>query len=165
MLKRNIVLATVALSAIAVSSQARPKQAYDNSWLNGAYHSVDAKSYWSDGTFPKGFSATLNLSFGPNALDYRGVNDTNKNKLYINAFEATLDDAVHPISDNPRFNQIRIRQLGAAEFQVLEQKDGDVIVGQHWQFSTDGKTLVRWGVAKAPDGRSKAFLETFKRGD
>jgi hypothetical protein len=46
---------------------------------------------------------------------------------------------------------------------VLEQKDGDVIVGQYWRFSPDGKTLVRWGVGKAPDGKSKAFLEWFDR--
>jgi hypothetical protein len=26
-----------------------------------------------------------------------------------------------------------------------------------------GKSLVRWGVGKAPDGKSKAFLEWFDR--
>ena len=57
----------------------------------------------------------------------------------------------------------RIRQLGEREFQVLEQLDGDVVIGQYWCFSEDASTLMRWGVGKAPDGGSKAFFETFGR--
>ncbi|WP_327194392.1 hypothetical protein [Novosphingobium organovorum] len=38
-----------------------------------------------------------------------------------------------------------------------------MIVGQYWVFSSDRKRLTRWGVGKAPDGQSKAFVETFER--
>lgn len=140
---------------------ATPAMAADHS---GRWHSNEAKSYWSDGNFPKGFSLTIEMKFSSDKLVYHAVNDTAKGKPpYINDFTATLDDQVGPLSDNPRFNQIRIKQLGPDVFQVLEQKDGDVIVGQRWEFSKDGKSLVRWGVGKAPDGKSKAFLEWFDR--
>lgn len=136
---------------------------WDNSHLSGVYRSVEARSYWSNGLFPKGFSLTLNMRFEPNFLAYKGVNDTNKDKLYINQFDATLDDATGPIFGNARYNEIRIRQLSATEFQVLELLNGDVIIGQYWCFSQDASTLMRWGVGKAPDGGSKAFFETFTR--
>ena len=89
--------------------------------------------------------------------------DTNPDKLYINKFDATLDDKPAPITGNARYNEVRIRQLGEREFQVLEQLDGDVVIGQYWCFSEDASTLMRWGVGKAPDGGSKAFFETFGR--
>ncbi len=130
---------------------------------DGVYQSNEAKSFWSDGKFPKGFKLSIELKWLPNKLVYHAVNTTNPTKPYINNFEATLDDQVGPLNDNARFNEIRIKQLSPDAFQVLEQKDGDVIVGQHWEFSKDGKTLVRWGVGKAPDGKSKAFLEWFDK--
>jgi hypothetical protein len=42
-------------------------------------------------------------------------------------------------------------------------KDGDVIVGEFWTFRPDGKTLVRRGVGKSPQGTSRAYQETFIR--
>lgn len=159
MMKRHI-LGALALSVMVSTVSASPATAASH---NGKYHSNAAKSYWSDGNFPKGFSLTIELKFTPNKLVYHAVNDTNKDKLYINNFESTLDDAVGPLNDNARFNQIRIKPLDADTYQVLEQKDGDVIVGQYWRFSKDGKSLVRWGVGKSPEGKSKAFLEWFDR--
>ncbi|MBT9371165.1 hypothetical protein [Rhizobium sp. CSW-27] len=136
---------------------------WDNGHLSGVYRSVEARSYWSNGLFPKGFRLTLTMRFEPNFLAYKGVNDTHVDKLYINQFDATLDDVTGPISGNARYNEIRIRQLSAHEFQVLELLNGDVIVGQYWCFSPGASTLMRWGVGKAPDGVSKAFFETFER--
>ncbi len=150
------------LAAFAAATLATPALAADKH--DGAFHSVESKSYWSNGQFPKGFSLTINLKWEKNKLIYHAVNDTMKNgKPYINDFVATLDDVVGPLNDNARFNDIRIKQLSPDSFQVLEQLNGDVIVGQHWDFSKDGNTLVRWGVGKAPDGKSKAFLEWFER--
>jgi hypothetical protein len=123
-----------------------PAAAADHS---GTYQSNEAKSFWSNGELPKGFKLKIEMTFSANKLVYHAVNTTNPAKPYINDFESTLDDAVGPLHDNPRFNEIRILQLGPDSFQVLEQKDGDVIVGQHWEFSKDGK--------------SKAFLEWFDR--
>jgi hypothetical protein len=156
MMRRTIGGAVALLAMVAM-----PAMAADHS---GKWHSNEARSYWSDGNFPKGFSLTIEMTFSPDKLVYHALNDTVKGKPpYINDFTATLDDQVGPLGDNPRFNQIRIKQLGPDVFQVLEQKDGDVIVGQRWEFSKDGKSLVRWGVGKAPDGKSKAFLEWFDR--
>jgi hypothetical protein len=136
---------------------------WDNRHLSGVYRSVEARSYWSNGLFPKGFSLTLNMRFEANFLAYRGVNDTNIDKLYINQFDATLDDVTGPIFGHARYNEIRIRQLSALEFQVLELLNGDVVIGQYWCFSLDASTLMRWGVGKASDGGSKSFFETFER--
>ncbi len=130
---------------------------------DGVYQSNEAKSFWSDGNFPKGFKLKIEMKWQPNKLIYHAVNTTNPAKPYLNNFEASLDDAVGPLNDNARFNQIRIKQLTPDAYQVLEQKDGDVIVGQRWEFSKDGKSLVRWGIGKSPEGRSKAFLEWFDK--
>ncbi|MGV0879082.1 hypothetical protein V6767_18265 [Martelella sp. FLE1502] len=136
---------------------------WDNARLSGVYRSEHPHSYWSNGLFPAGFRLTLTMRFAENFLAYEGVNDTNPDKLYINKFDATLDDKPAPITGNARYNEVRIRQLSDREFQVLEQLDGDVIIGQYWCFSEDASTLMRWGVGKAPDGGSKAFFETFGR--
>lgn len=146
--------------ALAAAS-ATPALAADRH--DGVWQSNEAKSFWSDGKFPKGFKLKIELQWLPNKLVYHAVNTTNPDKPYLNNFEASLDDKVGPLNDNARFNEIRIRRLTTDTFQVLEQKDGDVIVGQHWEFAKDGKSLVRWGVGKAPDGKSKAFLEWFDK--
>ncbi|WP_218018756.1 hypothetical protein [Novosphingobium rosa] len=146
-------------AVVAVPAMAKPAAVSHD----GKYVSNEAKSYWSNGEFPKGFKLSIDLKWTANKLEYHAVNTTNPAKPYLNNFEATLDDVPGPLHENARFNQIRIKQLDANTYQVLEQKDGDVIVGQYWRFSPDGKTLVRWGVGKAPDGKSKAFLEWFDR--
>lgn len=147
---------------LLIAAAAPPSAAkHDHS---GTWRSVESKSFWSNGEFPKGFSLTIQMTFSDNKLVYHAVNDTAKDKPpYINDFTATLDDQVGPLAGSARYNQIRIKPLGPDSYQVLEQKDGDVIVGQYWQFSADGKSLVRWGVGKAPDGKSKAFQEWFER--
>lgn len=147
---------TIALSLLA----ATPAFAASH---DGVWQSNEAKSFWSDGNFPKGFKLKIELKWLPNKLVYHATNTTNPAKPYLNNFEATLDDQVGPLNENARFNEIRIRQLTPDVFQVLEQKDGDVIVGQRWEFSKDGKSLVRWGIGKSPEGKSKAFLEWFDK--
>ncbi len=149
-------MAAAAIAAMT-ATPALAKNTHD-----GAWQSNEAKSYWSDGKFPKGFKLKIEMTFEPNKLVYHAVNTTRPETPYINDFVATLDDTISPM-DNPRFNEIRIKPLDADTYQVLEQKNGDVIVGQYWRFAKDGKSLVRWGVGKAPDGKSKAFLEWFDR--
>lgn len=147
----------VAALAAMTATPAMAKDAHSGNWVSN-----EAKSYWSDGKFPKGFKLTIEMKFEPNKLLYHAVNTTKPETPYINDFVATLDDSVSPM-DNARFNEIRIKPLDADTLQVLEQKNGDVIVGQYWRFAKDGKSLVRWGIGKAPDGKSKAFLEWFDR--
>ena len=152
-------LVTAIAAAIATAGAPAPSiSSHDGSW-----HSVEAKSSWSDGHFPKGFSLTISLKFDANKLSYHSVNDTDAAHPVGLDWAVPLDDTIAPIMGNPRFNQIRIKRLSADDFQVLEQKDGDVIVGQFWTFSKDGKTLVRRGVGKSPEGKSKAFEEFFVR--
>lgn len=161
-MRKTILAAGFVLLAGAILP-ASAQTAHDNSALSGTYLSVHDKSFWSNGQFPDNFSLTLNLKFTPSGLDYKSANDSNKAQVHGNSFHAPIDDSITPLPGKARYNQIRVRQLGSRQFQVLENKDGDVIVGQIWEFSADGKTLTRWGVGKAPDGVSKAFLETFER--
>lgn len=155
-----VALASTASSVIAQTT-------YDNSALNGTYESVASESYWTNGEFPKGFNLTFKFKFGPNSLDINSSNSTLKDQPpYVRAIHATLDDQTSSLANNdPHRNEIRVRQLAPREFQVLEQKDGDVVSGQYWRFSEDGKTFVRWGVAKPGGTKSKAFRETFRRAD
>lgn len=157
MTKFWISAAAAALGTAMMATPAMAKDAHSGTWVSN-----EAKSYWSDGKFPKGFKLTIEMKFEPNKLVYHAVNTTKPETPYINDFVATLDDSVSPM-ENARFNEIRIKPLDADTLQVLEQKNGDVIVGQYWRFAKDGRSLVRWGIGKAPDGKSKAFLEWFDR--
>lgn len=165
MVSRMAAVAVLALSATMAVAPVQAKTAKAPAAVShdGKFVSNEAKSYWSNGEFPKGFKLSIDLKWTANKLEYHAVNTTNPAKPYLNNFEATLDDVAGPLHENARFNEIRIRKLDANTYQVLEQKDGDVIVGQYWRFTPDGKSLVRWGVGKAPDGKSKAFLEWFDR--
>jgi hypothetical protein len=130
---------------------------------SGAWHSVEAKSYWSDGQFPKGFSLEIDVTFSDNKVVYHSANDTDKTKVGGLDFTTTLDGKPSPVEHQARFNQISVKQLGPDQLEILEMKDGDVVVGAVWIFSKDGKSFSRWGVGKSPDGKSKAFNEYFQR--
>jgi hypothetical protein len=152
---KTLLFSAVLMLAASTSYAASP--------LDGAWKSNMSKSYWTNGPMPKGFSLTIHLKWTPSELEYHSVNDTNKSKPMVRDFVAKLDDTVAPLRDNARFNEVRVKRLDGRSFQVLEQKDGDVVVGQYWHFTEDGKSLFRWGVAKAPDGKSKAFREWFDK--
>ena len=162
---RTPILA-LALAAAALppgASAQAPAMANSASAHNGKWHSVADGTYWSDGKLPPGFSLAIELTFGPNRLNYSSVNDTDQAKPMALAYTATLDGATLPLPGQARYNQVSVRQLSANEFQLLKSKDGDVIVAEFWTFYPDGKTLIRRGVGKSPEGVSKAFQETFKR--
>ena len=154
-----VVTATASLAASPQAAPAMPSAAqYDGKW-----HSVAEGTYWSDGKLPAGFSLTIELKFSPNKLVYASVNDTDKAKPMGLGYTATLDGTTIALPGQARYNQVSVKQLSANEFQLLKSKDGDVIVAEFWTFYPDGKTLVRRGVGKSPEGVSKAFQETFKR--
>ena len=145
------VLALVAATVLPASA------ASDHS---GSYHSVEAKSSWSDGQLPKGVSLTITVKFSG---DKHSANDTNKAKVAGLDFSTPLDGTPSLVANQARYNQISVKKLSADDFQILEMKDGDVIVGSFWTFSPDGKSFVRRGVGKDPAGKSKAFEEYFVR--
>ena len=167
----NRILAFALAAAIAAPLAAAPAAAKTASRstaasaarFNGKWHSVPEGTFWSNGELPAGFSLMIDLEFGPNSLVYTSVNDTDKAKPMGLTYTATLDGATLPLPGQARYNQVSVRQLSKNEFQLLKSKDGDVIVAEFWTFYPDGKTLVRRGVGKSPEGISKAFQETFKR--
>jgi hypothetical protein len=163
----KILLSALALATAVVTPTYATVQAAASlpsaAKFNGKWHSVPDGTFWSNGELPAGFSLAIELTFGPNKLIYGSVNDTNKSKPMGLTYTATLDGAVLPLPGQARYNQVSVKQLSANEFQLLKSKDGDVIVAEFWTFYPDGKTLIRRGVGKSPEGVSKAFQETFKR--
>lgn len=155
-MRKHMILAVAAATLLATPAIAETK--YSGSW-----HSIESRSSWSDGKLPKGFSLTIDLKFEDNKLIYHSVNDTDKNAPGSLDYTAPLDGTVAPIAGQARFNQVMVKKLNAAELEILELKDGDVIVGSFWHFLPDGKTFVRHGVGKSPKGASHAFEEYFER--
>ena len=157
MIRRTVTLglgAALALSA-APALAAGPH--------DGAWQSVHEGSYWSDGKLAPNFKLTVWLTFAPNKLTYHSENTTDPAKPYISDHVTTLDGAPAPFPNQARFNQVSVRQTGPDDMAILKMKDGDVIAGEFWTFSADGKTAVRRGVAKSPEGISKAYEEHFMR--
>ena len=81
----------------------------------------------------------------------------------VSHFEAEMDGKPHLFPDSNRFNQVQIRRIGSGQLELLEMKDGDVIVGAWWWVSEDGKHLVRRGIGKGADGKSKEYEEYFDK--
>lgn len=149
-----------ALTALALAASCPPAAlAADHS---GAWVSVHDKSHWSNGQFPKDFKLTIQLTFTPGKVVYKSVNTTNPDIPRTVSYEAALDGTPTPRPGSERYDRISWRQRNADEFEVLELKgQDDVIVGTYWTFLPDGKTLVRRGVGKDPQGVSKFFEEWF----
>src|SRR5580704_5809795 len=98
--------------------------------LDGTWKINDAKSSWSDGKFPPNMSLTIDVKIEGDVMKYHSVNDTAKDKPGAVAdFEATMDGKPHPFNDSARFNQVQIRHIGPGQLELLEMKNGDVIVG------------------------------------
>ena len=130
---------------------------------SGAWVYVARGSYWSNNDLPKEFSLTIDMKFSHDRLTYSSVNDTDKSKIGRLEFVAPLDGTVVPIENQPRYNQVSVRRTEDDGLEIIQYKDGDVIVGSFYTFLSDGKTLVRCGVGKAQDGKSKAYREYFVR--
>jgi len=132
--------------------------------LDGTWKINDAKSSWSNGEFPPNMSLSIQLEIDGNVMKYRSVNDTRKDRPgVVSHFEAAMDGKPHLYPDNPRFNQVQIRRIGPGQLELLEMKDGDVIVGAWWWLSEDGNHLVRRGIGKGADGKSKEYEEYFDK--
>jgi hypothetical protein len=121
------------------------------------------RSSWSDGKFPKNMSITIDLVFHDGRLTYHSINDTNKEKPAFLDWVAKLDWQTYPIRNNARFNEVRVRLLTPAQLEVLELKDGDVIVSALWELLPGGKRFVRRGVGKDAEGKSHEYEEFFDK--
>jgi hypothetical protein len=103
------------------------------------------------------------MSFGPNHLTYHSVNSSRPNALYISDHASTIDGKVAPFPNQERFNQVSVLETDPYNLQILKMKDGDVVAGEFWTISADGKTAVRRGVAKDATGKSHAYQEHFAK--
>ena len=156
--RRLIVLGALLLASASTSAFAAGDP------LDGSWKINDAKSSWSDGKFPPNMSLSIDLKIEGNVMKYHSVNDTAKDKPgAVSHFEAEMDGKPHLFPDSARFNQVQIRHIGPGQLELLEMKDGDVIVGAWWWLSADGKHLIRRGIGKAADGISKEYEEYFDK--
>ncbi len=150
----------VALAAAVLASGAA--EAWAANPHDGAWRLDPARSFWSNrGQLPSNFKLVVDLKFGDGKLIYHSVNTTDPSKPYISDHVTTLDGTPTVFANQDRFNQVSVKETDPDNLQVLKMKDGDVIAGEFWTFSRDGKTAIRRGVGKAPDGKSHAYQEFF----
>ena len=125
---------------------------------------IDApKSSFSDGSFPKNMSITIKVTIQGDQMTYHSVNDTNKSKPTGLDYTVTMDGKPAPASGSNRYNSASVRRIGKNQLEILESKDGDIIVGAIWELLPGGKRFVRRGVAKNPDGKSHEYEEFFDK--
>lgn len=153
-----LMMATATGAAAAADAPLTPA-----STLSGRWVYEPKGSYWSTGDLPTDFSLVIELKFDGDRVVYSSVNDTDKAKIGRLSFTAPLDGTPVALPGQSRYNQVTVKRLGANDFEILQLKDGDVIVGAYWTFLPDGRTLVRRGVGKSPEGKSKAYQEYFRR--
>src|SRR3569623_3788204 len=125
--------------------------------FSGTYQSGASKSAWSNGEFPNNFSLMIQVKFEGNKIGYHSVN-ANAPAANLD-YTAPLDGTVVPMTGNARFNQIRVKKIAPNELEILEMKDGDVLVAAYWIFENDG--FVRRGVGKGADGKSHEYEEYY----
>ncbi len=137
--------------------------------LSGTWKLVSAASSWSNGQAPKNVNLTITVRITADPVtagelfEYRFANMTNAAHPVAATLTAPMDGKPHAIADNQRFNQISIRRIGPGQLEVLEMKDGDVILGAWWSLSPDGKQMIRRGVARTPDNHAHGYEEIFDR--
>ena len=157
MLERYFRIVTLSLLSYSLA------QAGDN-LFEGKWKIDAPKSSWSDGKFPKNMSLVINMSFTGDQIKYYSVNDTNKERPpSIVDFTAKMDWTPHPFEGSARYNQVALRSLGKTQMEVLELKDGDVIVGAIYDLLPGGKRFARRGIAKGADGKSHEYEEFFDK--
>ena len=108
-------------------------------------------------------SITIKVTIQGNQMIYHSVNDTNKDKPTGIDFTAAMDGKPCPATGSDRYNTVSVRRLSQNQLEILESKDGDVIVGAFWEIFPGGKRFVRRGIAKGADGRSYEYEEFFDK--
>lgn len=157
---RAVVVAFVACFVLPIATYA------NESSHSGTWRVVEANTWWSDGTPPKGFSLALILQFSGNNFVYRSVNDTDKSKPPQEfQFATTLDGAVQAVPDRKAgdFDQISFQEISSSDYRMLRWIKGELVAVQFWTFSASNKELVRRGATKTPPGPWHAYEEWFVR--
>jgi hypothetical protein len=131
--------------------------------MSGVWVYTAKNSYWSTNDLPANFSLTIDMKLSADRIVYSSVNDSDKSKIGRLSFIAPVDGTVVPIEHQSRYNQVSVRRTGPGELEIVQYLNGDVIVASFYTFRDDGKTMVRRGVGKSPEGKSKAYQEYFVR--
>jgi len=152
----RMIVTGLALSAALVSGPAFAAQPFEGAWQEKHNETPGI-------TTPANFKLIIWMKAEGDALHYHSENTTQPDKPYISDHVSKLDGTVAPFPDQARFNQVSTLLTEPHELQILKMKDGDVIAGEFWTFGKDGKTAVRRGVGKSPEGKSRAYQEHFVR--
>ena len=131
--------------------------------LTGTWRIDAPKSSFSNGKFPKNMSITIKITVQTDQMTYHSVNDTNKDKPTGIDYTATMDGKPYPATGSDRYDTVSVRRLNKNQLEILESKDGDVIVGAIWELFPGGKRFVRRGIAKGADSKSFAYEEFFDK--
>ncbi len=133
---------------------------------SGTWRVVEARTWWSDGAPPKGFSLALILQFSGNNFVYQSVNDTDKSKPPQEfQFATTLDGAVQAVPNRNAgdFDQISFQEISSNHYRMLRWLKGDLVAVQFWEFSANNKDMVRRGATRTSTGPWHAYDEWFVR--
>jgi hypothetical protein len=131
--------------------------------FNGTWKIDAPKSNFTNGKFPKNMSITIQVEIQGDRMVYHSVNDTNKEKPSGIDYTVTMDGKPYPAKGSDRYNSASVRRLSKNQLEILESKDGDVIVGAYWELLPGGKRFVRRGIAKGADGKSYEYEEFFDK--
>lgn len=157
---RAAVIALVLWVVLPIASFA------DEASQTGTWRVDETRTWWSDGSPPKGFSLALTLQFSGSTFVYRSVNDTDKSKPPQEfKFATTLDGAVQALPDRNAgdFDQISFEKVEARHYRMLRWLKGELVAVQFWTFGAEGKELVRRGATKTASGAWHAYEEWFVR--
>lgn len=150
------IVTGLALSAALVAGPAFAAQPFEGAWQEKHNDTPGI-------TTPANFKLIIWMKVEGDSLHYHSENTTQPDKPYISDHISKLDGTPAPFPDQVRFNQVSTLVTEPTELQILKMKDGDVIAGEFWTISKDGKTAVRRGVGKSPEGKSRAYQEHFVR--
>lgn len=161
-MKKSLLLAT-ALLLVCNTPLARAKDvpsSFSGTWVND-----NIRSTWSDGHYPTGkMKLEMTVNIIGDHIVYHSVNSTLKGKPpMVIDFDATMDGKLYALSGSGRYDTVRVRRLENNRIEILEMKNDDLIVGAIWTLEDGDKTLMRWGIGKSPEGKSKAYQEFFTR--
>ena len=138
-------------------------QASDNPY-SGTWKIDGAKSDWSDGKLPKGMSLAITMSFHGEEMTYHSVNDTDKaHPPALVDYTAKLDWKPVPLAGASRYNKAAVRMVSPTQMEVMEMRDGNVIVYAIYDLMPGGKRFARRGMAISADGSSHEYEEFFDK--
>lgn len=136
-----------------------PAVAYSRG-LSGTF--TERHAYWNDG-IPADFKIDMTITVGKDSLTYRGVNTTDPANPVVTEFSGKFDGIIRPFVGR-HFDHLAIHKLHDDEFLVEKYGGGQVVIGEFWRYAADTDEWIRHGVvARMPNGKSRTYVEYFRR--